>query len=96
MNQNDILAQQQALLNQIAERSQHVMWGVLAIQLAFFVLSAWVVYMFYARLRDIADELRNFRISYDFFHSAESKVRRNPRPEAPRPTDDDSRFKPKT
>jgi len=27
-------------------------------------ITAWVIYMFYARLRDIADELRKIRIAY--------------------------------
>jgi len=65
MNQNELLAQQQALLNQIAQHSQDVLWGVLAIQIALFIVGAWVIYMFYARLRDIADELRKIRVTYE-------------------------------
>jgi hypothetical protein len=29
-----------------------------------YILTAWVLYMFYARLRDIADELKKMRISF--------------------------------
>ena len=59
MNPNDILAQQQAILNQAAQNAQHWVWGMLAIYAVFLLIGAWVIYMFYARLRDIADELRN-------------------------------------
>ena len=65
MNQNEILAQQQALLNQLAQHSEQVMWGVVAIQIALFIVGIWVTYMFYARLRDIADELRKIRVTYE-------------------------------
>ena len=65
MNPNDILAQQQELLNQAMHNNQQVMWGVLAIQAALLILTGWVIYMFYARLRDIADELRKFRVAYE-------------------------------
>jgi hypothetical protein len=30
-----------------------------------FLIVAFAVYMFYARLRDMADELRKFRIAYE-------------------------------
>lgn len=65
MNPNDLAAQQQALLTQALERSQHLMWGSVAIQVALLILGAWVTYMFYARLRDIGDELRNIRVMYE-------------------------------
>jgi hypothetical protein len=35
-----------------------------AISLVGAAIGAWVVYMFYARLSDIADELRRIRIAY--------------------------------
>jgi hypothetical protein len=95
MNQNDVLAQQQAMINQIAQNLQHLVLGVALIQLALFVLSVWVIYMFYARLRDIADELRKLRISYEASHSPESKGRPGRHPESSPPTDDDLRYKPK-
>ncbi len=37
----------------------------LLINLALFAVGVWVIYMFYARLRDIADELRKFRIAFE-------------------------------
>ena len=65
MNPNEILAQQQALLNQYVQHSQQVVLGVLAIQIVLLIFGAWVIYMFYARLRDIADELRKIRVTYE-------------------------------
>jgi hypothetical protein len=38
-------------------------------------LGGWVVYMFYARLRDIADELRKLRITYQFANEREAQRR---------------------
>jgi uncharacterized membrane protein len=38
-----------------------------------FALGAWVVYLFYARLRDIADELRKLRITYQFANEREAQ-----------------------
>lgn len=38
----------------------------LVVWLAMLALSIFVVYMFYARLRDIADELRKIRFNYEF------------------------------
>ena len=35
------------------------------INIVVFLVGAFVIYMFYARLRDIADELRKFRIAYE-------------------------------
>jgi len=65
MNPNDIIAQQQAILNQLAQQTPKTMWGVLVIQIVILILTGWVVCMFYARLRDIANELRNVRISLE-------------------------------
>jgi hypothetical protein len=95
MNPNDILSQQQATLNQMAQHSQHELWGVMAIQLALFVLVVWVIHMFYARLRDIADELRKLRISYESSHAPQTKGRPSQSPATPLPPDEDSGYKPK-
>jgi hypothetical protein len=65
MNPNDPMAQQQALLNQILHNTQQWQLAYLAISLAGFIILGWVVYMFYARLRDIADELRKIRVTYE-------------------------------
>src|SRR5262249_18458894 len=75
MNPNDILAQQQALLNQYMQNAQHVAIGALAVYLALFILGCWVVYMFYARLRGIEQELMKFRIAYEFAHKPEISTR---------------------
>jgi hypothetical protein len=66
MNPNDLLAQQQALLNQYMQNAQHAQLGALALSLAFFLLGGWVIYMFYACFRRIEDEIRMFRISFEF------------------------------
>jgi hypothetical protein len=65
--------------------------GIL-IYLVLFAVGAWVVYMFYARLRDIANELRKFRIAYEMVEDRKTKP---PEPAPPR-TDDDSRYLPKS
>jgi hypothetical protein len=51
-----------------------------------------IVYLFYARLRDIADELRKFRIAFEM---ADDRKTHATTPAPPR-TDDDSRFLPKS
>jgi hypothetical protein len=76
MNPNDIVAQQQALLNQYMQHAQQMAYGAIAIEIALLLLGAWVIYMFHERLREIGDEIRKFRISYE---SA------NPPQERPRP-----------
>ena len=38
---------------------------VLLLNLVLFAVVVFATYMFYARLRDIADELRKFRIAYE-------------------------------
>jgi hypothetical protein len=58
MNQNDSLEQLQALLNQTMQTQQHMSVAIIIVQIAFLLIGAWVVYMFYARLRDIAVELQ--------------------------------------
>ena len=58
MNQNDSLEQLQALLNQTMQTQQHMSVAIIIVQIAFLLIGAWVVYMFYARPRDIAVELQ--------------------------------------
>jgi hypothetical protein len=57
-----------------------------------FIFGMFVIYMFYARLRDIADELRKFRIAYEM---AEDRKARVPTPTPPH-ADDDLRYLPKS
>ncbi len=95
MNPNDIYAQQQALLNQAmqhAQQIQQMQWAFLAIYAAMFIFSMLVVYLFYARLRDIAEELRMLRIAYE---TAEDRKARATKP-TPSRADDDSRYVPKS
>lgn len=96
MNPNELLAQEQALLNQAMHNSQQLMWGVLTIQVALLILTGWVVYMFYARLRDIADELRKMRVTYEM---AQERTVRGVRPSTAGPADNpftsDTRYMPK-
>ena len=90
MNPNDVLAQQQALLNQAMNQTQQVYWLVAVLNVVGLVIGAWVVYLFYCRISEIAQELRKLRIAYEF-----SSARSNP-PVSNHPArEDDSRFKPK-
>ena len=74
---NELLAQQQALLNQVVQNAQHIQSWVLALYAVFclvgFVITAFVIYLFYARLRDIAGDLRKLRIAYEVAHTAASR-----------------------
>jgi hypothetical protein len=105
MSPNDTLAQQQVILNQAMQNYQHMMGGLAALSLATIIIGALVTYAFYARLRDIADEIRKFRIAYEFAHTPESRppprrepAHESPRPVAPKPrtpTDDHAKYLPK-
>ena len=88
MNPNDILAQQQVILNQAMQTQQHWTVAMILFEIVFMLIGAWVIYMFYARLRDIADELRKFRIAYEM---AEDQKARPAKPTSPR-ADVDSRY----
>jgi|ERR1035437_1865959 threonine/homoserine/homoserine lactone efflux protein len=81
MNPNDLIAQQQAIVNQALQTQQNWVWGMIAVQVVFLLIAAWVVYMFYARLRDIAEELMKLRIAYEFAHGAKASA--PPRRESP-------------
>jgi hypothetical protein len=85
MNPNDILAQQQALLNQAMQNTHQLVWvyGVLFLALA--IIHFTIVYLFYARLRDIADELRKLRIAYEMADDRRqpSGSLRKPTPDSP-------------
>jgi len=65
MNPDDLMAQQQASLNQILHTTQQWQLAYVVIGLGAFIIHCWVVYMFYARLSDIADELRKIRVTYE-------------------------------
>jgi hypothetical protein len=92
MNPNDLIAQQQALL----QNAQNWQFIYLAVWLASVLVSVWVLYMFYARLRDIADELRKIRVTYEM--EQERTNRRSARPPAAtsgeNPFADDARYRP--
>ena len=93
MNPNDLLAQQQAILNQALNQQHQMAWLMIVMYFAGLAVTAWVLYMFYARLRDIADELRKLRVSYGSAHSPESshKLRHHD----PAPAGDQSCYMPK-
>jgi hypothetical protein len=65
MNPNEILNQLQAQQQAALQNAQHIQLAVLLIWLAGLIVTAWVLFMFYARLRDIADELRKIRVTYE-------------------------------
>jgi hypothetical protein len=73
MNPNDLLAQQQAILNQAMQNQQSELWALVVFQTIFLIIVGWVIYMFYARLRDIAQELQTLRISYQFANNREEQ-----------------------
>lgn len=61
MDLNQLLAQQQLAMQQ----AQTFTYAVIAVYVALFIFGCWVLYMFYARLREIGVELRKFRIAYE-------------------------------
>jgi hypothetical protein len=85
MNPNDLIA--------------YWVYGVIAIYIAFLLIGAWVVYMFYARLRDIAEELMKLRVAYEFANPPRSGATRplTPAEAAANPfqKDSDGRYQPK-
>lgn len=99
MNPNELLAQQQAILNQALQSQQHWVWGVVAIQIAFLLVGACVVYMFYARLRDIAEELMKLRVAYEIANPPRSGATRPATPAGssanPSQPGGDARYRPK-
>jgi hypothetical protein len=95
MNQNDILSQQQALMNQMAAHSDRIVWGMIIIQILLFFLGAWVLYMFYCRLRDISIEIKNFRLTYESLNPSRTKPSSVPRSEPPPSSHSESRYMPK-
>ena len=96
MNPNDLLAQQQAILNQAMNQQHHFFWGMALFYLVSLAVTGWVLYMFYARLRDIANELKRLRMAYESSHSAPIHARPNqPSESGPPPTHDESRYMPR-
>jgi hypothetical protein len=98
MDYNQVLAQYQ-------QNQQTIFFTGLAIWIFMLVVSCFVIYLFYARLRGIEDELRKFRIAYEF--GQDRQMRSVPRqehsshsawPEPPdslSPSPEDSRYIPK-
>ncbi|HOX58118.1 MAG TPA: hypothetical protein P5205_14545 [Candidatus Paceibacterota bacterium] len=72
MDYNQLLAQQQAAVNQAMQLYWTILLGAALIQLILFGVGCWVIYMFYARLRDIANEVRKLRVAYEAGHTAQS------------------------
>jgi predicted membrane-bound mannosyltransferase len=92
MNPNDLVAQQQSYMNQMMQNAQHTQWALLALWAASMLISFGVIYLFYARLRDIADELRKLRIAYEMAEDRKARAATSAPPRA----DDDSRYLPKS
>lgn len=91
MNPNEL----QAFLNQSVQQSR-ILLGVMAVQIALLILGAWVLYMFYARLRDIADELRKIRVTYEMEQDRTVRNAARPRAEssAENPFSSNARYMP--
>jgi len=77
MNPNDYLAQQQALL----QNAQIMQWIYVALSLAFFLGGLYVTYLFYAALREIAQELRRFRVAFEMAEDAKTRASAHRAPE---------------
>ncbi len=92
MNPND-----QALINQMLHNLQQWTWGFLAIQVVMVIAGGWVIYMFYARLRDIADELRKIRVRYEMEQdqAARARTQTTAASSVGNPVSDDARYMPK-
>jgi len=97
MNSNDLMAQQQALLNQMLHNTQQWQMAYVAIGLAVFIIYCWVVYLFYARLSDIANELRKIRVTYEMEQDRTARVaaRSSSAPAGDKPGTGDSLYMPK-
>ena len=94
MNLNDLLAQQQAAMNQAMQNVHRWELGYLVLAIAAVVIHFTIVYLFYAHLRDIADELRKFRIAYEFLHDRKPPSQSSENPF--RSQRDDPRYMPKS
>jgi len=62
---NDLLAQFAAQQDALIQQAKWLLWWSALLWLAAASLNAFVIYMFYARLRDISQELMRFRIAYE-------------------------------
>lgn len=97
MNQSDLLNQLQAQQQAAMQHLESIQIGMIVFASAGFLVTAWVLYMFYARLRDIANELQKIRLAYEIEHSRKN---RNPAfqpvsPTSSNPLASDSRYMPK-
>jgi len=66
MNPNDVISQLQAQQQQFLNQQQHWAIGFILLDIALLLIVGLVIYAFYARLAGIEDELRKFRIAYEF------------------------------
>lgn len=81
MTPNDILAQQQAAMDQAMAQNHVVLgqafgaaWWTVALSFGFSLIAGgffwYIVYLFYCRLRDIANETMRLRIAFETVHSS--------------------------
>ena len=98
MNPNDLMAQQQAYLNQLMQNAHQTQWAMIALWLASMLISFFVIYLFYARLRDIGDELRRIRVLYEMEQERTLRSMARSPSAAPSvtPTAGDAPYMPKT
>jgi len=75
MNPNDLLAQEQAVINQATRMYWRAMAPYFVIEIAVFVVGCWVIYMFYARLGNILDEVRKLRIAHEFAQDHDDRAK---------------------
>ena len=97
MNPNDLMAQQQALLNQAMQNAQQTQWAMMGLGVASMLIGSFVLYLFYARLRDIGDELRRIRVLYEMEQERTLRSAARPSGAAPsiNPSASDAPYMPK-
>jgi len=94
MNQQELLNQLQAQQQAVFQNAQHIQYASVALSLGIFIVGLIVLHMFYARLRDIANELRLIRITFE--ESLKRKASPAPLPSISDRGSDDSRYMPKS
>ena len=74
MNPTDFATSESARLEQFLEMAQRSQWAMLAFAIAALLLLGLIVYSFYARLCEIAVELKKLRIAFEMSEDAKSRL----------------------
>ena len=100
------LAQLQEAMHRAGQAADNHIYAALAIAFGAFIFQCWLIYMCYARLRDIEDHLRRFHTAYEFAATPHSHSRAREEqasaaawPEPPKPLTapaEDAKYMPKS